>query len=316
MSGFYSQIRKITVAQIKELRSALDDQYAKDGRPHDRETIDGIAVCSHMLVEFAENLRREMRGIKFGPAYNQWGQVSMQYDVLSVYYEEDEYVLGQIGIKYMQQRDKYVVNSRLINNDQYNNGNAMHRTRSGVDMKRMLREAKRTLRRVAPPEYAQLSIDAAGRLMQGYISKFQRDEVSAREAITGNQYGVRGDSPVMQELKYLVESGHEFAQPTLREKVVTWMDAYKQLDGINLQFPVKWVGIMQRYGRTIVNVLDANFSGGHITITNVDSLQTYDMEDVPDDVGGQVMTLSMLNNNDYVEGIGYKHNDNQYWIHV
>lgn len=320
MSTFqiHNMATKTTTAEIQKLHAHMQQKLTEQPRHRELPDVDGVNITSMELYDFACELRSQMRGIKFGPAFGQY--VTTDYSVLSVYYEEDAYIIGQIG--YIPDSSgvlKYVVQSRLIANERYNRHNHAYHTRTGSDMKRMLREAKKNLRRWNPTEIAALSRTNAGDKMRRYLHKFERAESDAREKLVGSVY-VGKDRPIFKEFRHMLSTEYEFADPTFRDLIAEWVDAEKILSDHALQFPVKFVNIAQRFGRQVVHTVDTEYRNGDVYMSFKDGsapiVQSFQSDDVPEDVVQKVSVLSMLGDEEYVEGVGYKHDETTYWLHV
>lgn len=308
---------RCSVKDLKKLEVEMHEKLKGVTRSQELLDVDGVPVSSTELHDFAMELRSQMRGIKFGPACQHYATVS--YEVLSVYYEEDEFIIGQIGYAGYNGDLKYIVQSRTITNERFSKHNPLYHSRASNDAKRMIREAKKNLRRWNPQEVAAMSQAAAGEQMQGYLRKFERAEETARAKILGSSYTPR-DIPIMAELRHLLKHDHEFVDPTFRSNVAAWVQAADELDTHDLRFPVKFVNVIQRFGRQVVNTVTTEFRHGNIYMSfannNPLEVHTFEADDVPEDVVEKVSVLSMLHDGDYVEGIGYKHNDTAYWIHA
>ncbi len=320
--GINNSATKTTVAHIRKLHADMQQKLAEQLVPPlqyaELPDVDGVNITSIELYDFACELRSQMRGIKFGPAFGHY--VTRNYDVLSVYYEEDEFILGQIAYGPDNSGvNKYIVQSRLISNERYSRHNHAYHTRAGNDMKRMLREAKKNLRRWNPTEVAALSRSEAGDRMRQYLRKFERAESDAREKLVGSIY-VSKDRPIFKEFRHMLNTGYEFADPTFRDLIAEWVDAEKILSEHDLQFPVKFVNIAQRFGRQVVHTVDTEYRNGDVYMSFKDGsapiVQSFQSDDVPEDVVEKVSVLSILGNDEYVEGVGYKHNETTYWLHV
>lgn len=308
---------RCSVEDIKKLEVEMQEKLKSVTRSQELLDVDGVPVDSTELHDFAMELRSQMRGIKFGPACQHYATVS--YSALSVYYDEDEYIIGQIAYGGYNGDPKYIVQSRTITNERFSKHNNLYHARASNDMKRMIREAKKNLRRWNPQEVAELSRSAAGEQMQGYLRKFERAEETTRAKIIGSAYTQR-DLPVLAELRHLLKHDHEFVDPTFRDNLAAWVQAADELETHDLRFPVKFVNVIQRFGRQVINTVTTEFRHGNIymSFANNDPVEvhTFGSDDVPEDVVEKVSVLSMLHAGDYVEGIGYKHSDTAYWIHA
>ena len=282
--------------------------------------IDDTSLSSETLLDFAQELKRQMRGVKFGPSFDAPRGV---YNKIAVYYEEDDYIIGNIGFGDFTQWQgtgavKYMVESRLIQNERFNSYSDQYTMLNSKDMKRMVREAKKYLRRWNPAEVAALSNSDAAQHMRKYLDKYEDAEKYARAKLLGSPY-TADNLPVLSELEHLIKSNHEFATPTLRDQVLAWITARDEAAQHQFVFPVQHVNVIQRFGRQIVNILSTRYKDGYIQVykddgsSNIESLAS---EDVPLEVANKIAVLSMVASGDYVEEIGYKHNETTYWLHV
>jgi len=282
--------------------------------------VDGICVLKE-LGEFAEAVRKVLRGVKFGipTSYRQeaarggWGYVVTD---LWMYFEGDAHATMRIGyrdysLKHNAERT-YGVYARGIQNEKYSAGREQRHTVTCSGLARAVGNVKTHYRPFTKTDVALMSMIGMRDRVVADKSKVNDAAYSAKHAVT-NHTAFRG------EMQLLLNTGYVFADSSFASVVKTMVEKYKEQQtqqyapaAVNAHHVyVRVVGNTQLFDITYVTNIQAARSGVGIS---PDASVTYAPADVPEDIVAKVSTLSILGDNAYISGVGLRVSAYEYWV--
>jgi hypothetical protein len=143
---------------------------------------------------------------------------------------------------------------------------------------------------------------------------------NAKEAFYDTVHNIKHNIPSLaEEMLHLVKSGVQFKNPAFVEMASKIVDKYEVHVAYDLR-KVDLTFVCFRHGNNItVTTMDVN----NITKTTIYSsnfaskavnMNTYTIEDLPDELSSKVAVLNILNDKQYVEDVGMKIDKNTFWI--
>jgi len=256
-----------------------------------------------------QKVREAFRGVEF-VVYNS-GKKAW------VYYPDEPYPMGYIGYGDFRTEVEgdamYMVASRTITNDKYATYQDQHHMKMTINIATAVRNAKRFLRNFSPREMARANIKNAAR-------KSQESEGGA-----GNEYrnAMRGlfdhessqSNRMLTELRNLVDTGHEFIDASFGTELTTMfslLDEYKSLKDKPIH--CYFVRVFEKFGKQTFDVCmvdDLHKGAWH---ANVSTEFTRYTDDLPEDIMGKVSMLAMVENDTYVDDVGYRADEGLFYV--
>ena len=286
-------------------------------RAHITRTVDGVPNVSVRVAEFCEALRSELRGIKF--AYSRRGNKAVWHgnvvkmQTLWAYYPGDEYAVGQVAYADYAVRgtgdDKYCVYSRTINNEKFSDQRDQHFMTMSDKLDRAVKSAKKSLRRYAMSEVADMTLGE----FQGKLSsvgwKLQTELGEARQELFGHP-------SLDAELRSMLDKGYQFNCPLLGNAVRAYIDKRDEHTA-RADIPAHgwFVAVRDEFGHQVFDVIEAYDikRTSRVTKTNW-STKTLLPSDLPEDLTHKLAALSMLTDENYVDGLGMRVSPTTYWV--
>jgi hypothetical protein len=274
------------------------------------------------LMDFAHKLTQQMKGYKVS--------VSKKHNMLYVYRGGDNYVMGIIGYGDFQTsgdgNDRYAVWSPNIKNMKYSHGLQQNMSLA-LKQDKAVKNAMKYIRPLTVEQTMKLSLRQCHRAAQEVVSKIRDNTGELRRELVNNffdtsTYSAPRPNPLQRELKHLVESGYEFLDKDLGDKL------HKMFGGLNELEAARQVvdntftfveAIVSPTGRQMFRVHTDVDASTHYSITRSvselpDNTSLYDQHNLPDELAGKLSVLSMLELEGYVEGVGYRAADNVFYV--
>lgn len=281
-----------------------------------REPQDGRQ--SFGLLEFANKLMQEMKGFSTS--------VCTQRNRLWVYRKGDNYAVGMIGYGDFQStgdgEDRYAVWSPNIKNMKYNGGEQQSMCLA-LKRGKAIKNALQYLRPLSIKQTVKLSLRDCGNAAGEVVSKARDSVGEIRREMTNNlfdtsTYSAPKPNALQRELKHMVESGYEFLDKDLGDKIAKIVGGVKELamarDANKNTFTFVEASVSPT-GRQVFRVLnDVDANSAYLFDPQPDEMSVYDQHNLPDELAGKMSVLSMLEAGGYVEGVGYKVSDTIFYL--
>jgi len=275
---------------------------------------------SSELREFADELMRKMKGYKVSPR-------AAQSNLAWVYREGDNYCMGEIGfgdfLKGGDGTKRYAVFSPQIFNGKYGHGRHLN-MRVTTSLKQALKNCA-ALRPLSISQILQLSGDRCSSASRNVIDEARKVVKEVKKELlpslfdTG-EYGFGRPNALQAELKHLVETGYEFMNAEVGEKLNTFFNSMKELNATenSESEPFTFVEAISVFGKPKYRVAEnidvhkSTFSWG--IDLDTEQVKVYSQEEVPHDILAKLSVLSMVQDEHYVAGVGYRFSENIFYI--
>ena len=270
------------------------------------------------LLDFADKLMQEMKGFSVS--------VCNHSNRLWVYRKGDNYAVGMIGYGDFQNtsdgEDRYAVWSPNIKNMKYNGGEQQSMCLA-LKRDKAVKNALQYLRPLSIKQTVKLSLRDCC-LAAGEVVSKVRDSVGEvrREMINNlfdtSTYSTPKPNALQRELKHMVDSGYEFLDKDLGDKIAKIVGGIKELamarDANKNTFTFVEASVSPT-GRQVFRVLtDVDANSAYSFDPGPDEMSVHDQHSLPDELAGKMSVLSMLQADGYVEGVGYKVSDTIFYL--
>jgi hypothetical protein len=215
----------------------------------------------------------------------------------------------------------YTVWSPNIINNRYGHGSQMHMAQA-KQLKKGVSNALKYLRPLSVKQVASISTKSCRHKVSEVIGEARTQFTHAAAHITHNFLILdprRGDeNALQQELQHLVEIGHEFLDKELGDKLHTLFNNLKEyvLSHENNSNVFTFVEATKTItGRQVFRVatnVDTSFTYGFDVPQ--ENISVYSQEELPEELAGKLSVLSMIDPDNYVEGVGYRAAANVFYL--
>ena len=267
------------------------------------------------VQDFCVAVEQSIRGVK---------TIARSRSSAFVYREDEPYVLGWIGYEDYQSHitgeKKYAVHARDINNGKYADYNMQHFMRMSVNLTTAVKNTRASLRSYTDREvggiHAKKVRHAVAAIKDDALSAYNKalDKVGLQ---TVSRYS--GDRQVMSlldEVLRMQQAGHTFTNLELDQDMQNIAAKKKEAGRFTkgVIMPMDFVHIYARNGTQYVSssrATDITDYGATFFPEN-----TWTLDEVPEDVQGKIAVMSMCEDDEFVEGVGYKANDTMFYFYV
>ena len=275
-------------------------------------SIAGLQIDTHMtrlhqLQEFAQALHGANRDLKTAPRNDK---------SLWVYVEGELFVRGWIGHGDFQTSrhgdPKFAVYARGIQNDKYADHSDQHYMKMSVNMSVSLKAAKAYLTKYTTHEVEQVYRPDIRTQVNNKRDHLRNQARNAAGSVGISAYGPHKDK-ILRELKHLVMSGHTFTDPDFGQNAQLVVETTEALSCLPDVVPMDFVHIYPTPWETRADILavpDALTTYGQ-TPTQL----TWVAEELPESVMGKIAVMQMCENEQYVDGVGYRINEHTFYLH-
>lgn len=270
------------------------------------------------LLDFAHELTQKMKGYKVS--------VSKMHNMLYVYREGDNYVMGIIGYGDFQTsgdgNDRFAVWSPNIQNNKYRHGLQQNMSLA-VNMDKAVKNAMKYIRPLTVEQTMKLSMRQCASAAREVVAKIRDNAGEIRRELVNNffdtgTYSTPKPNALQRELRHLVESGYEFLDKDLGDKLHKMFDGLKELEAARQVVDNTFTFVeafVSPTGRQMFRVhTDVDTTQHYAFIMLPDDTSVYDQHNLPDELAGKLSVLSMLEPEGYVEGVGYRAADNVFYV--
>jgi hypothetical protein len=294
--------------------------------------LDDVPVNDY-LYQFGSNLRkhRAFRNIRFGTEEHQYHARNNVY----VYMPGQVYTIGNIGYadynisEGSTIRYSYRVTSPHVKNYKYRAGSSARTWALSTNLDRAIRNAKTYLRPYSVADIAGITCDGMAQAMGSAKSEYSTTVWRAFHDIE-EDLERRESSVLFSELRHLLETGHEFINDGVEKLIKTAADALDirstvatTQTNIALVFAVPSAIHNAPPEVTVIRggklSLDDNIRHNVYTIFNNEghvrgNTEKYPLNELPEELHGKVSVLNMVDNGKFVEGVGYRINEQVMYV--
>jgi len=270
------------------------------------------------LLDFAHKLMQQMKGYKVS--------VSKRHNMLYVYRGGDNYVMGIIGYGDFQTsgdgNDRFAVWSPNIKNMKYSHGLQQNMSLA-VNMDKAVKNAMKYIRPLTVEQTMKLSLRNCARAAQDVVANIRDNTGEVRRELVNNffdtsTYSAPKANALQRELRHLVESGYEFLDKDLGDKLHKMFDGLKELEAAREVVDNTFTFVeafVSPTGRQMFRVHTDVDASTHYSFTMFpDNTSVYDQHNLPEELAGKLSVLSMLGSEGYVEGVGFRAADNVFYV--
>ena len=264
------------------------------------------------LKDFASVVRKEMRV----------HTIQRTHNTMFIYRKGELMMMGYIGYgdfaTSVHGEDKYIVCARGIENMKYCASGDQHNMRMSVNMDTAVKHAKRSFQSYSIYECAKALIGGVKNSVQHVINKKQQKCNEAIAAVgldtTGYSSAKKASQRLMAEIRSMVQAGHTFNDKELDADIRAMFALTEDRKLFSEVVPMNFVHVNERYGQQVVNCARIK------DVTNyrceLDTAQTFAMDEVPEDMEHKCAALSICEDGHFVEGVGQRINDHTFYLYV
>lgn len=325
----------VKLARINKVMSDTGHQDKMDGISTQAKELghriffNGIPVEKELL-SFIEGVQKAMPKVKFYPntfAYKtlpvndengvyQTSKSNRICDEMFVYMDDFPFDIGRIG--YGDNGVKadditYAVYSRKIQNDKY----AVHRDQYYMVMTKDVSKAVKNACKYLLPY-------TTNELARAFYEPLHNKVSSVLDKVRGSMYDgareiVNNRMAILQEVQFLRKQGVEFTTPEFRDlagRVDQLIEDYKEQENRSVSaFFVRFKQVGDETYADLQEVLNVREVRWDVKMnTTGTQALTYHVNELPQDIAGQIAVLNILENDGYVAGVGMKIDDSNFWV--
>jgi len=296
----------LKVSDINKKVDVEQQKVAKDYLASQRE-----------LQEFMAEIRKSFRGVLFTPDAGDKRRVY-------VHMPNDPYVMGYIGYGDFQTTAKamqssYVVSSRHIMNYKYADYNDQHYMAMSINLSTAVRNAKKYLRPLTTKDMALDDWTEADMRRKSKDTKsamdVKRNNTLSDLLAKNNREKKIEYNPMLEYMRTLVKVGHEFTDKELESDLLSYFKLEEDANAVSSDgVDVDYVRVYEKYGKQVFDVVPLIRDKARYGRSDLGNLTTYDKDKVPEDVMGKVSVLSMVENNHWVDDVGYRVDATMFYV--
>ena len=283
------------------------------------------------LLEFAQGVQKVMPKVKFYPNTFEYKNVPVQdengvyqttksmrvCDEMFVYMDDFPFDLGRIGWADNAVNGKgdysYSVYSRKISNAKYAQHRDQHYMIMTKDMGKAIKNASKHLLPYTTRELAQAFYEPLHNEVSKVLEHVKHKMYRSTSEITNNNMAI------LQEIQFLKKQGVEFTTPEFRDlasKVEQLIADYAEQE--KRKVSALFVRFRQVGDSTyadlqeVFDVRDIRWDA-KMNTTNAQAV-SYPINELPQDIAGQIAVLNILEDDGYVANVGMKIDDSTYWV--
>ena len=276
------------------------------------EAVDPSLVSTNFgVMDMAQDFKNVVRGVKTAPK----DDISMW-----VYRPHDTYPMGYISYGNLMdngdETKRYSVFTPNISNGKYKHGERMFMA-SALSRDKAVKNATKYLRPLSPTQVLeQVQGEFVGKR---YSARGDTERAAQQEMrkVRTDLFSSGTEAPLLAELKRILQSGYEFVDKELevnfRRSVQVWEEREANRTAKTAAF--SFVEIVQQAGQTMFR--GYNKVPEFRSIYNTEFTSTafsYTQEELPDHLLGAISVLSMVDQGQYVEGVGYRAADTMFYV--
>ena len=274
-----------------------------------------MGVVPTEFAEFASQVQKAFRGCKLRSQFLGDG-----VRVLEVYMEGDTFTMGSIRITSNDDGDTlYVVSSHKVRNNKHNGYSKEHRQCSTIRIKTGIKNAKKYLQRLTHVEMVKATSHRCYDKVEEFVSK-QRDVMnqSFSMAFDTTITPTASSLPVyIKELFHLSDVGHSFLDKELEGAVQTAQAEYKSYRSVreDAKSDMYYVRVYERLGAQVFDVSQTKYhTSVYETTRGATFIGSMTEDELPEGVIEKVSAMSLCGHKEYVPQVGYRYDENIFYV--
>jgi hypothetical protein len=283
-------------------------------QPMDESAYSSENLRHRKFIDYAKEITHARRGYKYclADAYEAW-----------VYREGDTYAMGKISYKSITDSGlserTYNVFSPNILNGKYSHGARQHAS-SSVNLAKAVKNASKYLRPVSMKNLIHMSNRGARVKVEAAIDEASKRVKATARDLTDYLFTTSAsprDNKLQRELKHMVDAGYEFLDAEFGEQLKATfvaLDELKQSRETNTNCFTIVDAFKSTTGKQMFRLVRDQELSWFTPDIDPSQIETYEQSDLPEDIEGKLAVLSMVADDTYVEGVGYRAAPTLYYI--
>ena len=275
-------------------------------------------VISEPLNAFIQEIKAQHRNVKFGvdsdcaTNHSTTGRMKME---AWVYFAGDEYAVAKIGHgDYSLNREgerKFMVFARDITNDKFKPFRDQHNMAFAEKLPKAVKNFNANLRRYTVTDIAVMSL---GDMRSNLASANYRANSNLRH----KWHEVQSHNDLRTELLHLLESGHAFLSNTLRAALEQFIETREEDKHRNVLRNAYFVRVTTNdRDEQLFSLLFYPDIENNVRPNPTLRMFTYEqLCEAEPDVAARLASLSILERDKFVEGVGMRVDDTNFWVSV
>ena len=203
---------------------------------------------------------------------------------------------------------KYMVYARMIKNEKFREDSDQYHMATAEGIERAIKNVKKYMRPYSPIECASMSFDSVRNKFSSVVQGVSSELYHARSHVLESGH-------IRNELFHMLDVGYEFLSEEFRDKIATWREKYNE-DQVSRGRALHVYYVNVRIHREemvcdVIEVLDAN---KRLRMDTTAPVMTYKMDELPEDIAGNLAALSMVDDDHYVDGVGLRVDSSTFWV--
>jgi hypothetical protein len=279
--------------------------------------VSGVPVPKELGL-LCDEMRKVYPHIQFGLSGNcasQWVGETLAAVELWGYLPNDVYAPIRVGFsdyrvkRYDEPQRTYGVYARSITNQKFQSGREQHHMIMSDKLDKALTAVRTHLRAYRLGEIAKRSNPDYNVEVRDGASVSRRKYYTAREEVVSHVSFVN-------ELQHMISSGHTFVDETFKNAVLNMLEAKDMNDKEERRVHyAHFVLVREQDGVQVFDVM-RRLEVGRSDMLDTVPVETFTDATLPEDIAGKIAALSMLQTNNYVDGLGMRVSNITYWVAV
>jgi hypothetical protein len=306
MSYRHTRVNDIETATKTLLSNLADTIETLNENDMPMPKVDGIPV-SAQLAKFCAEIRKVNRHVKFGVSKN------YRRHELHVYMDGQAYAMMKIGhydysVNPKSSEFKYMVYARMINNEKFRDDNDRYHMATAENIDRAMKNVKKYMRPYSPIECAEMTFDWVRSRFSSVVSNVSSELYDTKNDIISSAH-------LRNELFHMIDVGYEFLSEEFKGMIVKWRDKYRE-DQVSRgrALHAYYVNVRIHRDEMVCDVIEVLDAQKRRRLEPQMPVTTYKMEELPEDIAGNLAALSMVGDDHYVDGVGLRVDSATFWV--
>lgn len=258
------------------------------------------------VKDLAYEVTQALPGAKVMPHNEQWSWI---------YFEDDHFCLGMVGYGDFRAKGDgtmmYTVKSPSIKNGKYSESSSQYNMIMSTDRAKAVKNARKYLRRISPVEATEYTKGFPKNAIQETRGALQKNIAEVQRELFNSSIPRR--SPMLPELRVLVDTGHSFVDQNVANKLRDMFAMLDMQDQEDQQVNMTAVFLRNELGRLRADAVLVDKCEAWWPDIGQSPLTFYD-DEIPEHIREKVAVLSMLVDKTYIHGVGYRLNSRIFYV--
>lgn len=278
--------------------------------------LQGGSAIDPQVEEFAQAVCNKIRGYKY--AYR-------DERTAWIYRDGDTFTMGYVGFgDFMDGGDgdkRYGVFSPNIQNGKYGYGDRQNMSQA-TKMAKALNNAAKYLRPLTMKEVVSMTERGVREKAREAVQSVRKNVANIKDEVVDGLFYIPDrvtalkTNALQAELKHLVDTGYEFIDPKVGEQLRKVFGALEELSEsrstnepvFTIVEAIKSVTGAQKF--RVMKDVQLSWGWSHQEI----EMDIFSQDELPEELARKLAVMSMVDKDQYVEGVGYKYCDTLYYV--